>query len=147
MLKGQKRASHNLSRSAEYNVYKIMKQRCYNPNATQYNDYGGRGIVVCQRWLESFDNFLEDMGKRPSSEHTLERKNNNVGYSKQNCFWATQYQQARNKRNTVLLTFNNKTMILQDWATDLFLDSSTIRRRLQKGESFESIHKKFGYDR
>ena len=73
-----------------------MLQRCNNPNSQRYKDYGGRGITVCKRWLK-FENFLADMGDRPRGL-TLDRKNNDKGYYKRNCHWATYEQQAANKR-------------------------------------------------
>lgn len=135
---------HNMSRSIEYNVYKIMKQRCYNRKLICYKDYGGRGIFVCDRWLNSFENFFEDMGFRPDITYSLERINNDLGYFKENCYWATRTQQSRNKRSNVWIDFNGKRMILKDWANELNLKgSSTITRRLKEGQSFEFIYNKF----
>jgi hypothetical protein len=90
-------------RTAEHTAYHGMKDRCYNENNPKYMRYGGRGIRVSDRWLGSqgFANFLEDMGRKPSSKHSLDRKNNNEGYSKENCRWATGVTQANNtSRNT-----------------------------------------------
>lgn len=74
-----------------------MKQRCYNRHKSGYENYGGRGIKVCKRWLEGFENFLKDMGEKPEGM-SLERKNNDKDYSKSNCYWATPKQQANNRR-------------------------------------------------
>lgn len=74
-----------------------IKQRCYNPNIPGYHRYGGRGITVCDEWLESFENFLRDMGFPPSDKHTLDRRDNDLGYSKDNCRWATVQEQNKNK--------------------------------------------------
>ena len=84
-------------RSREFNTWHAMMQRCFNPNNKNYKDYGGRGITVCPRWVR-FENFLNDMGVKPRGL-TIERKNNNKGYSPSNCMWATWTQQAHNKRN------------------------------------------------
>jgi len=79
--------THNLSYNPLYDVYKKMIQRCYNPNNTNFMDYGGRGIVVAKEWLDSIETFIADMGERPKG-YTLERKDNNLGYNKDNCIWA-----------------------------------------------------------
>lgn len=101
-----KNSTHGLSKtSAEYNSWLSMKSRCYNPNNQDYHLYGGRGISVCDRWLNSFENFLSDMGAKPSSKHSLERKMVNEIYGPENCIWGTVKEQSRNKRNTVYVWY------------------------------------------
>lgn len=120
---------HGMSYSPTYKIWTAMKCRCLNKNDDRYQDYGGRGISVCERWL-LFDNFLEDMGKKPDGL-TLERKDNNKGYFLGNCHWATQRIQSRNKRNSKL-TFDSAVEII---------------RLRQTGVSFGKLGKMFNINR
>lgn len=81
-----------------YSMWRGMVRRCTNPAAAHWVDYGGRGITICDRWLESFESFVDDMGQRPTKKHSLDRIDNDLGYSLENCRWATPQQQARNRR-------------------------------------------------
>lgn len=93
-----KQTTHGLRNSSEYNIWCHMKSRCYNTNVKRYQDWGGRGITVCDRWKNSFENFIQDMGKRPTSFHSIDRKDNNGNYEPSNCRWATKIEQSQNKR-------------------------------------------------
>lgn len=110
-----------------------MRQRCDNPNNKAYVNYGGRGITVCERWMR-FENFLEDIGPRPPGL-SLERINNDFGYCKENCCWATRSEQNNNSRNNRNLTFNGCTQSTQAWARELNMRVNTIHSRLRLGWS------------
>jgi len=129
---------HGKVHTAEYNIWTNIAQRCNNPNTAQYHDYGGRGIRVCDRWREpngqGFLNFLEDMGERPSKDLTIDRHpDKNGNYEPGNCRWATRIEQAQNKRNNVMLTYNGRTQCLTDWANELGMRASGIYYRLKAG--------------
>jgi hypothetical protein len=95
---GVRRTTHGLSNTSEYHTWYSMKYRCNNTNSKDYPDYGGRGITICDRWLESFDNFYKDMGEKPTAKHSLDRINVNGNYEPSNCRWATIAEQSNNKR-------------------------------------------------
>lgn len=127
---------HGMTSSKEYSVWCGMKSRCYNASSQYYNNYGGRGITVCISWIHSFEKFFEDMGKCPSG-FTLERINNDLGYSPENCKWASRKDQSINKRNVKLYTYNGETRCLKDWAENLGICKSTLQDRLKNGWSNE----------
>lgn len=90
--------THGMSRTLEYKIYTNMIQRCYNPNNPRYKNYGGRGIIVCARWLNSVEDFLKDIGKRPGPGYSIERMDNNGNYELGNWKWGTEFEQANNRR-------------------------------------------------
>lgn len=118
-------------RVPEYNVWASMKARCENPKATGFKNYGGRGIRVVRRWSK-FENFIADMGMRPSVEHTLDRRNNDGNYGPRNCRWTTLLVQNRNKRNVRVLTVNGRTGCVSQWAEWMGIHKDVIKQRLNK---------------
>lgn len=130
--------THGRSGTPEHSIWKAMIRRCYNQNVKEYFRYGGRGIVVCERW-RSFENFLADMGERPSAEHSIDRKDNNGNYEPGNCRWATRKQQGRNKRNNYLLTVNGVTKTLPEWAEITGKPYVLLQQRFLKGWPHERI--------
>lgn len=115
-----------------YQCWQDMKQRCYNENHKQYPNYGARGIVVCERWLNSFENFLTDMGDKPDAM-TIDRIDNDGNYSPDNCRWATNHEQQRNKRTTHKIEHNGMCKTLREWAKYLGVHEATLSYRLNKG--------------
>lgn len=118
-------------RTTTYRAWYAMIQRTTNPNTKQFNDYGGRGIVACEEWRD-FANFLKDMGERPSGL-TLDRIDNDKGYSKENCRWATRHEQQLNRRCTRYLTVDGITKPLSVWAKERGLYTTLVRNRIVKG--------------
>ena len=123
--------------SPEYLAWSAMKKRCLNPKYSAYPDYGGRGITICERWINSFGAFLSDMGRRPSENerYTIERKDNDGHYCPENCKWATYKEQENNRRNNVMLTLNGESHTLSQWCELTGLRRSTISSRLSIGWS------------
>lgn len=131
--KGKHLWKHGKANTSEFHSWSNMKQRCYNPKNGKYHLYGARGIKVCERWLNSFENFLADMGVKPSDQHSLDRHpNNNGDYEPSNCRWATSQEQAENLRSSKLISFNGKTQSQAAWARDLRISQITLRERLEK---------------
>lgn len=130
-LRDEVATTHGMSRTGIYRLWRSMLQRCANPQHHAYAYYGGRGITVCKRW-SNFLSFYTDMGERPKGK-SLERRDNNRGYSAANCYWATLKEQGRNRRNNRYITYNGITKTLPEWA-ELFgikrnsLASSICRR-------------------
>lgn len=117
------------SKSPEYYAWNAMRHRCTDPNTAGFENYGGRGIHVCERWLNSFANFLADMGRRPPGM-TLERINNNGNYEPENCKWATQKEQRNNSRQNRWLTFVGIRRTMRQWADLSGIPYPILRTRI-----------------
>lgn len=126
-----KNVTHRRSGTPEHYIWQSMRQRCTNPKNIGYVNYGGRGIAVCERW-KRFDAFLEDMGNRPSPQHTLERVNNDLGYSKANCVWASKKAQSNNKRSNIRITLNGDCHTLKEWSVILGFTYEMAQQRIGK---------------
>ena len=127
--------THGRTETPEYKVWCGIKRRCYNQNEKSYSDYGGRGICMCDRWLNSFAAFLEDMGERPSAHHQIDRIDNDGHYCKENCQWATRVRQCRNRRTSRIIEHNGESMTVAEWAEVLGIAQANIRYRLRAGWS------------
>lgn len=144
-LRNNQLKTHNLRYHPLYNIYYNIKRRCYNPVNPSYKDYGGRGIKMCDRWKNSFQNFYNDMIKSYIKGLSIDRINNDGNYELSNCRWATIKEQSQHRRNTVYLTYQGRTQNLTQWAKELKINRKTLEKRLKSGwsieKSFETIVK------
>lgn len=141
-LIGNRRRIHGLSRknNTEYEIWKGMKARCFNPNGAHYDIYGGRGITVCERWKNSFNEFIADMGLRPTPSHSIDRyPDMNGNYEPSNCRWATNREQTRNKRDNRYYAHSGLNMVMTDWATFFKVHPSTLSEHLET-KDFEEVY-------
>lgn len=139
-LRGEQVAARNTTHgkrhSPEYGSWRAMKERCQNPKATKYPTYGGRGITICERW-QRFDNFFADMGPKPTPFHTLERINNGGNYEPGNCRWASNDEQAINRRNNHRIEIDGVTRTIAEWRRHLGISKSTYDARIRLGWSIK----------
>lgn len=124
---------HGLKGTSIYNIWINMRRRCHDPENAAYESYGARGITVCDRWRNDVAAFDVDMGPRPSRRHSVERKDNSLGYSPGNCVWATPVEQQTNRCDTRMYAHQGKTQCLTHWAREFGLDHRTVARRLDRG--------------
>lgn len=129
--------SHGLSNTPEYLVWQGMRERCHNPNSDRYASYGGRGIFVCDRWRYSFAAFIADLGPRPSTQHSLDRIDNDGPYSPENVRWATDGEQRFNKRNTIRLAYHGQRLTIAEAEAKFGVPRKIIYSRLGDGWSVE----------
>lgn len=124
-------------KSGEYTSWVCMKMRCNNKNTKGYDRYGGRGITVCDRWQNSFLDFLQDMGPRPGQDYSIERVENNKNYEPGNCRWATRIEQANNRRANTILEFNGRRLTISQWSAITGLHRCAIHYRINHGWTVE----------
>lgn len=135
-LIGKHKRTHGGTGTPEFRIWDSMRRRCADPS---YKDYGGRGIKVCERW-QDFANFLADMGKRPSPDHSLDRyPDNNGDYEPANCRWATRVEQSNNRRSSRTLTINGETKTYAEWERETGLPPGRVFTRLKMGWKPEEV--------
>jgi hypothetical protein len=124
---------HGGSKTAEHKIWSGVKARCLAPDSWKYRHYGGRGIGICAEWRDDFSAFLKDMGPRPSTRHSVERREVDGDYCPGNCYWGLPADQARNKRNTVLIECDGQALTAGNWAAKTGIPAYTIRNRIRSG--------------
>ena len=126
--------THGRSKTAEHQIWSQMKARCLNQRSANWPSYGGRGITICDEWRNSFEQFMSDMGPRPSKRHSVDRIDNGRGYSPDNCRWATLTQQARNTRSNRMIEYGGCSRPLAEWAEllPICIEASALSHRLDK---------------
>ncbi len=134
-LQRESKITHGLSRTRSYRSWSLMKARCSNKNVKRYAEYIDRGITVCERWME-FEKFLADMGEKPEGK-SLDRIDNNKGYSPDNCRWATSKEQMNNTRGNRWITYKSELKRLHEWALIAKVSTDTFRTRLRRGWTIE----------
>lgn len=129
--------THGMSHLPEYSTWKSIRRRCLVETSKDYKDYGGRGIKICDTWIESFENFYADMGPRPSPNHSIDRENNNGNYEPGNCRWTTAEEQALNKRTTRYVIYHGESIPMVQLARTHGINYSRLKYLLNKGYSAE----------
>lgn len=126
-------------RNSTYSAWRAMKSRCYNEDNISFHNYGGRGVTVCDRWLNDFGAFLADMGERPGREWSLDRIDPNGNYEPGNCRWLTWPDQCNNKRTSHIVEFNGRAMTVAQMAREIGLPENIVRSRIRMGWSHDRI--------
>lgn len=131
---------HGMSRSNVYYDWCNMKARCSNPNLANYKNYGGRGISVCERWVDDFQTFYDDVSELPyfgEDGYSLDRINNDGDYEPGNVRWADDVTQCNNTRRTILIEYDGRVLSLMEWARELGINHSTLYYRIKRGWDIE----------
>jgi hypothetical protein len=124
---------HGLSYTPEYRAWQQMRLRCTDPEHEAWPDYGGRGITVCPEWLDSPQQFLADMGKKPSPKHEIDRADNDGPYCPENCRWVLRKVNCRNRRSNVVLELDGQSLTLVEWSERTGLAADAIQKRIRAG--------------
>ena len=130
---GKSNVTHGMTNASEFRIWAGMINRCENINDPSYYRYGGRGIKVCERWRNSFEDFYADMGPRPTEGHSIDRKDNDGNYEPDNCRWATRREQMNNRSVNVRYEFQGKSLTLAEIARILGVSVATLRSRISRG--------------
>lgn len=138
-IRRQGSTKHGMYGSTEYRAWNHMKDRCQNPSSRAFQYYGGRGITVCDKWRNSFQAFLDDVGFRPDPHFTLDRINNQGNYEPGNVRWTDKKTQGRNRRTNRHLVYRGETKTVAEWIEHLSLDEELVRSRLKYGWSVDRI--------
>jgi hypothetical protein len=133
------KTTHGMRYTTEYRTWTALKQRCLSPKNLNYDNYGGRGIAVCERWLK-FENFFEDMGNKPSPKHSIDRIDNNGNYEPSNCKWSTPKEQCRNRKNSIFVVYNEESICLATLAELLKINYGNLWKR-EKTKKRRNIQK------
>lgn len=134
------RMKHGMSENRLYQIWHGMKDRCLRKDGEHYPKYGGRGIYVCDEWLNSFENFRDwSFANGYQDNLSIDRKDNDGPYSPENCRWATKKEQQRNRSTTIFVTYNGETRTLTDWAEITGIKYSTLKHRMSRGISGDAL--------
>lgn len=137
--------THNLTNSSEYAAWRKAKARCLNPNDKGYKNYGGRGIRMCDEWLNSFETFIKDIGFKPTEKHSLDRIDFNGDYKRDNCRWATRIEQNRNQRKNVFITHNGVSKTISEWSEIIGIYGTVIKARIKRGWPIDRVLSRLKY--
>lgn len=136
-MNAERLKTHWMSKTTENRIWSNMKDRCFNERNHAYKDYGGRGIIMCDRWVENFQNFYDDMWPRPKGK-SLDRINNDWNYCKENCRWATQTEQCNNTRKNLYIEYDWEKLTATEWSRRLWIKWAwTIKKRLHRWWTIE----------